>query len=614
MSSTPEQLAVIANPSENKLVIALPGSGKTHTTVSLAEVITTEVSNTILMLTFTNAAATEMSERVAKRLDPSRARRIQSMTFAKLLLQQFKSISRGRKLLMGGEQENYIRRTAAKLNVGYDSIPIFAEYIEQAGRMLHLENDHSFKYTFYVEYLNLLAVFNRVDLNTVTREVILGLQDGTVKPVNQNFIIIDEFQDTDNLQFDWMLAHNGLGKYFCVVGDDDQSIYSWRGAVGYTNMRKFRQHFDAKTYTLSMCFRCSPYILGAAQRLIENGNNRLPKNMRSSKSDFGEVEVIQVPSNYKSPFTRTLSERDTIEIGYKKKPKKAEKEQKIDYEPFRFIVDQIGTDFSSWAILARMNLHLDHMELVLAERNIPVKRLGGKSIFDSPHAVGVVKLLFGVVNPRAADHLADGLGWLGEQLSVVQAIYQAAKGVGFGALSGFGNNKWLKETVEFQSLAHDWFHEEKEDKETVARINTFFTKLENSIEHHQHADFKSQLAVAGVIHKVLLGSTGNLMARTKSILDLVTLGSSKAKDKDRTGKIVLCTLTGSKGLEFSKVFIIKCDNGVLPIVKDGIPPSDDQIDEERRLLYVGMTRAEDKLVISFNGEKPSQYIAEIGYA
>jgi ATP-dependent exoDNAse (exonuclease V) beta subunit len=162
MSSTQEQLSVIANPTENKLVIALPGSGKTHTTVSLAEVITLDFNNTILMLTFTNAAATEMGERVAKRLAPKSASRVQSMTFAKLLLQQFRPMSQGRKLLMGGEQENYIRRTAAKLKVGYDSIPIFAEFVEHAGRMLHLENDNSFKYRFYIEYLNLLAHFNRM--------------------------------------------------------------------------------------------------------------------------------------------------------------------------------------------------------------------------------------------------------------------------------------------------------------------------------------------------------------------------------------------------------------------------------------------------------------------
>ena len=614
MSSTPEQLAVIQNPNENKLVIALPGSGKTHTTVSLAEVITSNPTNTILMLTFTNAAATEMGERIHKRLAPQAASRVKSMTFAKLLLQQFRTISKGRKLLMGGEQENYIRRTASKLNVAYDSIPIFAEFIENAGRVLNFEDDNSFSSRFFIEYLNLLALFGRVDLNTVTREVILGLQAGVIKPANYNFIIVDEYQDTDELQYLWMLSHINAGTYFCVVGDDDQSIYSWRGAVGFENMRRFRSDFTPTTYTLSTCFRCAPYILGAAQRLIENGQQRLPKSMHSAKSSMGAVSVIEVPGNYVSPFSKTLSERDTIEISSQKKKSKADPKKKVNYEQYRFVVDHIAVEFENWAILARTNLHLDHMELTLAERNIPVKRLGGKSIFDSPHAVGIVKLLFGVVNPRAADHLADGLGWLGEQLPVIQTIYQAAKSTGFGSLNAFGTSKWLKETVDLQIMAHDWFHSEKDEKETAARVNRFFSFLEKSIEHHHLADYKSQLAVAAVCQKVLLGSNGNLMARAQSILDLVTIGASKSSDKDRAGKITLCTLTGSKGLEFPKVFIMKVDDGVIPIIKEDVTDVQAQIDEERRLLYVGMTRAEDELVISFTQNKPSMFIGEIGFA
>lgn len=612
MSSSPEQLAVIQNPYENKMVIALPGSGKTHTMVSYADVITAEKSNTILMLTFTNAAAAEMGERVEKRLHANASKRVQSMTFAKLMLQQFKPISNGRKLLIGGEQENYIRRTAAKLKVAYDSIPIFAEFIENAGRMLNFEHDHTLSSTFYFEYLNLLAMFGRVDLNTVTREVILGLQDGTVKPVQYSHIIVDEFQDTDELQYLWLKEHLGQDRYFCVVGDDDQSIYSWRGAVGYSNMRRYHKDFAPKTYTLSTCWRCAPYILGAAQKLIEHGTARLPKSMKSGKSELGVVQAVEVPENYISPFTRLQRERDTIEIDSLKKGKGVSGQKQMDYEPYRFIVDQLTNDYENWAILARMNLHLDHMELVLAERNIPVKRLGGKSIFDSPHAVGIAQLIYGVANPRAADHLADGLGWFGEDLSVIQTIHQAAKGMGFGSLNGVGS-KWKKETIELQQIAHDWFHPETDPKETTARINRFFNLLEKSIVSHQHVDYKSQLAVAGVCQKVLLGSQGDLKTRAKSILDLVTLGAKTKEAEGNANKIVLCTLTGSKGLEFPKVFIIKVDAGVVPVEKDGVPSTDEQIDEERRLLYVGMTRAQIELRLSFNRRKRSKFIEELGF-
>lgn len=614
MSSTQEQLNAIETPDENKLIIALPGSGKTHTTVSLAEKITSVATNSVLMLTFTNAAAKEMGERVALRLSTESASRVRSMTFAKLMLEHFRPLSKGRKLLMGGEQDNYIRRTAAKLNVAYDSIPIFKEYVENAGRTLNYERDSSLQSAFFIEYQNLLVMFGRVDLNMVTVEVIRALQHGLIQPLSYTHYLVDEFQDTDSQQYEWMLTHKVPGKFFCVVGDDDQSIYSWRGAVGYENMRKYRQDFSASTYTLSLCFRCSPYILGAAQRLIENSTLRLPKNMRSAKSELGRVECLVNPADYKSEYSKKLQCKDTLEIKQKTTPKNRFKSKnKVNYEPYRFVVDQVEADFQKWAILARMNVHLDQMELVLAERNIPVLRLGGKSIFDTPHAVGIIKLMYGLSNPRAADHLADGLGWLGEELATVHAIYHAAKGIGFGSMSGFGKSKWLKETTEFQVLAHEWHPVEQTELETDSRINRFFTILNRSIEHHEEADHKSQLAISAVCQRVLTAAEGNLNERVKSLLDLIIQGASKNSKKPREGKIVLCTLTGSKGLEFPNVFIINVDKGVIPILKEDEECPDEKIEEERRLLYVGMTRAEDRLVLCYTENKPSMYISELGF-
>jgi DNA helicase-2/ATP-dependent DNA helicase PcrA len=620
MSLSQEQYDTTVEPNENKIVVALPGSGKTHTSVSFTHSVLEKVAgSSVLLVTFTNASAEEMGHRLEKRLD-ALSKRTRSLTFASIMLKQFAPLAAGRKLLMGGEQLGYIRRCLVNLKVNTDNLMMFAERIDAYGRQYDFKNDGTLSSTVYVEYQNMLARFKRVDLNTVAREVVEALIAGKIKPVSETHIVIDEYQDTDALQYMWISVHANYGKYIFAVGDDDQSIYSWRGAEGYENIVRLQEEHGAVGYVLSKCYRCAPKILAAAKRLVENNVERIPKDMTSGRDIEGSVQIVEIPEDFKSSYSQERSERDTIEITNIKTnskvkvsdPDKADKE----LEPYRFVVEQIQHEPFGWAILARTNVHLDLMEQALAERQINVVRLGGKSIFDNEHASGMVKLLAAISQPIMADHLSDGLGWLGEDDSTVHAIYLAASNIGFAACSSMNSKEWLPATVALQQLAADW----RDDTELQGEIESRLKKFNKVIIKHLDGagEDKSngiKQAILKLCTDIVLGSKGGFESRVQSLLEKATRGKKKKVDHKVNDAVILCTMNSSKGLEFPRVWIINVEEGRVPLIKDDEIDIDSKIEEERRLMYVAMTRAEDELKISYRMKRDSMFIQEIrGYS
>ncbi|WP_240224724.1 ATP-dependent helicase [Rheinheimera hassiensis] len=620
MSLSQEQYDTTVEPNENKIVVALPGSGKTHTSVSFTQSVLEKVpGSSVLLVTFTNASAEEMGNRLETRLG-ALVKRTRSLTFASVMLKQFAPLKGVRQLLLGGEQLSYIRRCLTKLKVNTDNLMMFAERIDAFGRLYDFKNDGSLSSSVYVEYLNMLARFNRVDLNTVAREVVEALIAGKIKPVNETHIVVDEYQDTDALQYMWISVHANYGKYIFAVGDDDQSIYSWRGAEGYENIVRLQEDHGAVGYVLSKCFRCAPKILAAAKRLVENNVERIPKDMSSGRDIEGSVQIIEIPEDFQSNFSQERSQRDTIEITNMKTnskvkvsdPEKADKE----LEAYRYVVEKIQHDPFGWAILSRTNVHLDLMEQALAERQINVVRLGGKSIFDNEHASGIVKLLAAISQPKMADHLSDGLGWLGEDDGTVHAIYLAASNIGFAACSSMNSREWLPATAALQQLASDWRDDTQLQGEIESRMEKFNRLI---IKHLEGAgDDKSygmQRAILKLCTDIVVGSKGSFESRVQSLLEKATRGKKKKVDHKVNDAVILCTMNSSKGLEFPKVWIINVEEGRVPLIKDDEVDIDSKIEEERRLMYVAMTRAEDELKISYRVKKESMFIQEIrGYS
>lgn len=623
MSLTTEQSDSIENVLEHKLILALPGSGKTHTLMALVErILNAYPGSTVRLVTFTNASTAEMAERVERKLG-KRAANVQVSTFASLMLRQFRPLSQGRKLILGGEQLTYIRRAMLNNGMGTDELDYVASKIDHMSRQSFVRPNESPIYKIYTDYQNMLATYKRVDLNGVAREVIAGMKEGAIPPVEEDFILVDEFQDVSTSDFEWVAANIERGKWVTVVGDDDQSIYSWRGAQGYESMVLLQEMYGAVGYLLSRCFRCAPMILAAAKKLIEHNQDRLPKEMRSGRDIPGIVERIAIPKDFVSDWTNGTLEADTIDLGNRKpkkgKPTKEDMQKANDdaaMEKCRFVVERILNDRPfEWAILARTNADLDLMEQALAERRLNAIRLGGKSIFDSEHAAGIVKLLMGAAQPKDPVRLSEGLGWLGEQEDVIQQIYYAAGSVGFGAMTTVSASHWLKATVEIHNMAQSLREDAYSAEQIKARVMQFYAVVQERIDARQDKDSKLQLAVLALVCDIMMKSNGTFMERLQNLYDRINNNTKQKPDHRAPDAVKLATMTGSKGLEFKSVWVINVDEGKIPSKKstDIASPDDREaaIEEERRLLYVAMTRAEDRLRISYSIKKPSPFLRDI---
>ncbi|WP_445767790.1 ATP-dependent helicase [Rheinheimera sp.] len=609
MSLTPEQASVIEDPNESKLVVALPGSGKTHTTVSLAERILSMRGTKVLMVTFTNAAANEMRNRISSRLCPADSRRVVTKTFAKIMLDQHQPLLAGRRLVLGGELTTYVLRVFKKLQICISNLQQYQQQFDAYGRDMDWQPKAGNKTCeAYIELLNMLSLYKKVDLNTVAREVVWALREGKIKPLNYSHFIIDEFQDTDSIQYQWLLAHRQEGSFMTVVGDDDQSIYGWRGAVGYQNMLDFKRDFNATPFLLSTCFRCAPYILGTAQRLIEHNDNRLQKDMHSAKTERGIVRV----ACYEPPSVPKADDDTDLQNVAPAKKMKLTPEQAMQYE-YNYVADYIQSDYHTWTILARTNLHLDNLERHLSERGIPALRLGGKSIFDSPNTIAIIKLLHGITHQRKITDLIEGLGWLGECEDALHNMLYTGGVHGFTAVP---QGPWLDVTIKLQQLCLRI----AQDADTLSRTESYLLSFGSLItNHHEQTspqDVKSRAGSLKLVLAILMSMKGTIAARAKSLFEIASKGSQRQDAADRAGKVVLCTLTGAKGLEWGRVFLMNINSGTIPSLQP--EDTDDQlelkIEEERRLLYVGMTRAEDELVLHYHASKPSMFLIDAGLA
>lgn len=625
MSLTHEQEEAIEILEEHKIICALPGSGKTHSLMALvSRILKTYSHSTVLLVTFTNAAATEMGER-AKKILGDLASRVTVSTFASLILKQWKPLAAGRRLILGGEWQTYIRRAVLNNGFGTDSLDEIAASIEEMCRQAVVTPSDTPLYKIYTDYQNMMAMYRRADLNTISREVSAAISAGQLAPVRDDFVLCDEFQDVSSSDFDWIAAHIEKGKYVTVVGDDDQSIYSWRGAKGYENMVLLQEMYGATGYLFTKCFRCAPVILAAARKLIEHNQERLHKDMKSGRTDIqGVVERIAIPTDFVSQWTHESLAADSIDTGKRKpahsrggKPSPEELKKKSDekaMERCRFVVEQIMNDEPfEWAILARINSDLDLMEQALAERRLNAVRLGGKSIFQSEHVHGVIKLLSGILQPKLALNLVEGLGWLGEAETNIQQIYYASSKVGFGGISSMNATDWLNETVTIHDMAQRWREDAYSPEAILHRLEEFSSVVSGRVGARKDKDFKLQLAVVKLIVDIIMKTGGTFNERVQNLLERITMNSREKVDHTVNDAVKLCTLTGSKGLEFKNVWIINVDEGKIPSKKamESIGEGVGGIDEERRLLYVGMTRAEDRLRMSYMVKKPSMFMSEI---
>ncbi|MGO2074397.1 MAG: UvrD-helicase domain-containing protein [Pseudoalteromonas sp.] len=635
MALTNDQNAVVEHRDENKLVLALPGSGKTHLSIELAsEIIKANEINKLIMVTFTRSSTKETEHRISKLISENDLKRIDIRTFAKLILDHARPLLDGRSLIMGPTHDSFKRRAVGtdEKNLQFLDTQFPVEYLASNGDIGELSE-------ISMKYLQALWQYKKVDLTTLSIELIFALRAKKIEPLDFTHMLVDEFQDTSAIEYAWIKENKKENRSFTVVGDDDQAIYSWRGGFGYENMVKFQEEFEAKAFLLSICFRCAPEILAYAAELIDYNVERMPKSMNSAKDpggrvvfkDYARLDIEKalkidperihqykketiinriVPSGLSWHYRRAIENYLNLinQKVYANKPDKViMSKTSVPFECQGVVALEIAQNPKGWAVLARTNKLLDLMQEELVYLDIPVERIGGKSIWESPLIVGLVSLYRSLSNPKSIVFIDDALSFIGVPNSVISETHKHVVEVGdINKVSSLSlpENKNLNIYLDLAKNIPS-----NDDEEG---IDEFISKVFNiaSVISKDHERAVNKLRL---VSDRLQGYSGSLRMRVSALIRLMQMKDEiDHSDKD---KVILATMNGSKGLQWEKVWIIDVEKNRVPTKFRGDSDNEDSklafLEEERRLLYVAITRAESLLHISYRQGKHSQFIEEM---
>ena len=601
------------------LVLAGAGSGKTRViTFRIAHLLAQGIpARAICAVTFTNKAAEEMRERIAHLLGDSKlASELTIGTFHALGLQILRmerkalGYPRGFAIYDQSDQMGAVREAMRHIHDGdrrYDAKAIQARISNAKSAFIGPEeykgnpaDDYdvitSMVYPKYQETLRSCAAFDFDDL--IVEPVRLFQRDPDVQQrwsSRFHYVMVDEFQDTNKAQLrmvqELVKQHGNL----CVVGDDDQSIYSWRGADP-SNILKFDRVFPgAKIVKLEQNYRSTKTILAAANEVIGNNKDRHGKTLWSQ---LGEGERIT------HAVART-----------------AEDEAKWIAQEIRRLVKE-GRRFSDVAILYRSNMQSKVLEEELRTAEVPYVMYGGQQFFERKEVKDLIAYMRVALNPR-------------DELALRRVINYPARGIGSTTIDKLVLHAQANHTTLWEALANaEAAGVHGGARQGIDELTTAITRVATALEagHEVVATTKaliediklyddlrsaapSMSAAQRRIDNVtgLLNSLERWAAKGKGnkalaeYLRMLSLDNSNDKKEDDNGdKVVLTTLHGAKGLEFPVCFMIGLEEELLPHARTLNPTVTDVMDadhatdisEERRLCYVGITRAQRKLYLT----------------
>ncbi|WP_127472009.1 UvrD-helicase domain-containing protein [Thiomicrorhabdus aquaedulcis] len=366
------------------LITACPGSGKTTVLSFRAEHLLAKYpTGNLLAVTFTKDAAEELKSRILTKV-PFATNRIGTGTFHGLAMEQISRSGMKIDLLAPYESKAIISNALDGL-----SDPPEFEVVENMFNALqsslnpldhpYAVSDPVIRYV-WSEYQKVKDSTGKMDFSDLILLAIKGMRDGSVKPFNARWVLGDESQDMDEVQYAWIMAHATNGSEITLVGDDDQSVYSWRGAQGYEGMKGFQLALDASSNVLPVNYRCGKIILAAAIRLIEQNNpNRIEKPIQAGVSFDGLIHapIAFQPCKEKGAH-KSLNEFEGVV-------------NEIILQTFK--TSKSSEHYTDWAILARGNMALSELERILLDNNIAYSRKSG-SFWDIP----VIRSYLAVLN------------------------------------------------------------------------------------------------------------------------------------------------------------------------------------------------------------------------
>ena len=619
------------------LVVAGAGSGKTSVLTRRIAYLVAEKGIApwnILAITFTNKAATEMREREHKLLG-QQADSIWMSTFHALCVR-------------------ILRRDAEK--IGYTSNFSIADSAEQLTLIKHIQKEQNINPKMYEPRRILSAISNgKNDLLTpdaysasaaspfekVTAQVyqeyqkrlkndqimdfddlimqtlVLFKTDPTVLHYYQNkfrYLLVDEYQDTNQAQYELCHALAAQYKNICVVGDADQSIYGWRGANMENIMNFEKDYHDAgvQTVKLEQNYRSTGHILAAANAVIKNNSNRKAKKLWTDQGEGAKVTYYRAQSGDDEAHFIISKIQEEV------------KEKKRSYHDF--------------AVLYRTNAQSRTVEESFVKSNVPYQIVGGHKFYDRKEIMDIMAYLKLVANPS-------------DSMSFNRIINTPKRGIGPVSVRRFLD--FARENNLSILGAFDHLNMSGVTARAAAKLSDFGAKLRDAI------NFAKDHSVTGLTEKILqdFGYTAALKAEhtieaetrlenldeflsvtkrfddeyeenddsdeTENALSDFLAEVSLLSDQDdlanNDDQVALMTLHAAKGLEFPVVFLVGMEDGLFPLSRSLM--EDDQLEEERRLAYVGITRAKRELFLTnaysrmmygrMQNNPPSRFLEEI---
>ncbi|MEA2072368.1 MAG: 3'-5' exonuclease [Campylobacterota bacterium] len=579
------------------LILAGAGSGKTTTIISrlayLIEVLGIPASNT-LTLTFTNKAAKEMKERSLAM--------IENVAYPPLLctFHKFGLLFLKFNIHLLGRQNNFVvidtddkKRIIKKINAELPT-PLIASEISRYKNSL-LTPDDAYKQAELFNYKQIAEVYREYEIyllenNLLDFDDLIAL---TYKLLNENkelaettsqkyqYIMIDEYQDTNELQLKLIQKLCTTHRNICVVGDDDQSIYGWRGAH-IRNIMEFDQDFEgANVYKLEENYRSKTPILNVANALIEHNRSRLGKKLIATRGNGDDVTVLN-----------SLDENEEarkIAIHIKK------------------LLDS-GVSAKEIAVLYRVNVLSRSIEEGLNRAGIAYKLVGGQRFYDRAEVKDLISYIRVITNNH-------------DDFSLKRIINKPKRGLGKASVDKIELAAHANETSIFEYIRSSDVAtlEALVKKKNAGTLKEFVKNIEAiakvaSESTYEFIDVLEETFHLKDIYKGMQDESDRVLnmdefyglfrdfvkkspdAGLDEFLNELTLQSEQ--DQVEGESIYMMSIHASKGLEFEHVFIIGLEEGFLPLVGDG-----SDLEEERRLGYVSMTRAKDGLVLSHAGSR-----------
>lgn len=614
-----EQLNAVVNGDGPMLVVAGAGSGKTRVLTYRVAYLLEEKNvhpYNILAITFTNKAAREMNERILA-LSPN-SYGIWMCTFHSMCVRILRQ-DIGRL----GYDKNFSIYSESEVNSTLKNILKELEMDEkahkkEARRQISLAKEKGMSPKTYKEnnpgYENYALVYEKYE-DSLIKANALDFDDlllKTVKLLVSNpdvlekyqqrfkYILIDEFQDTNKIQYTLIKLLGGYHKNIFAVGDEDQSIYGWRGAnIG--NIRDFKRDFNIKILKLEQNYRSSGNIIRHANTLIKNNAERLDKNLWTSNDDGAKVE-----------FKMLYSDRE--EASY----------------VIRIIAQLIktGCKYSDFAILVRANSLSRLFEENMALYGFPYKVYGGFKFYDRKEVKDAIAYLRIITNPRDNEAIMRVINFpkrgIGNK-AIENLMYVANTHYQGDLFQAILNNEKLLPTAldrkisHFRNLIVNLINAENE-----MPLDKFITHLYNEVgfyDFYKNADKGDTTRIDNIdelANAIKQFVNANPSAKLSDFLQSVSLISDSDAD-DNGDYITIATVHSSKGLEFKNVFIVGLEDGIFPSF---MSMENNEVEEERRVMYVAITRAEERLFLSCAKQRfrfneiqsymPSRFIEEMG--